>query len=542
MSRIRSGSVRYGIGIIVLVVAYIVTGVAGIKLAAGQLVTAVWPPSGLAVIALVIGGRRFWPGIFLGAVIAERVAGVPLLSACGIAVGSTLAPIGVATALKRFDVDHDLSRVRDVLVFFCSAAVGTMVSATVGTLVLVAGGRPLTGAGVVWLTWWIGDAMGVVLIAPVALTMWRSKLKPLPRFETAGFIAITAVAAFVLWREPLPIRHLMVWLAILAALRLGPRGAAAVALVASAVAIGTASWTPGPDNFVLLQTLNASIALTALTLGAVMHERDEVTTDLRDLAGALEERVARRTAALAEANAHLRKLDETKNAILSAVSHELRTPLTAILGFTELLGEPDVRADDHMTDELLEKLDGSSRRLSRLLQDLLDLGRLEHGVVEPQREAHAIGELVREAIADVDVSKHYLTVDANGDSCTVDPTHFERIVHNLVSNAVKYTPHGTAIHLEATADGKNGVDIVVTDEGPGIPDSMRAAIFEPFRRIEGGAHAQGAGVGLALVDRFAKMHGGSAWVIDREGGGCAFHVRLPGPGAERTVSRPVSAA
>ena len=117
----------------------------------------------------------------------------------------------------------------------------------------------------------------------------------------------------------------------------------------------------------------------------------------------------------------------------------------------------------------------------------------------------------------------------------LDATKVERIVENLVMNALKYTPVGTAIQVRVLArDG--GALIVVEDEGPGVPDQMKKSVFEPFRRGSQGPNTPGTGIGLTLVARFAELHGGRAWVEDRPGGGASFRVSLPGAdtdGADR---------
>ena len=110
----------------------------------------------------------------------------------------------------------------------------------------------------------------------------------------------------------------------------------------------------------------------------------------------------------------------------------------------------------------------------------------------------------------------------------VDPAQAERIIENLVSNAVKYAQAGTSVDVVAHAMSDGGLSVAVADRGAGIPEDMRVSIFEPFVRGETGSFTPGTGIGLALVDRFAKLHGGRAWVEDREGGGAVFHVDLPG--------------
>jgi PAS domain S-box-containing protein len=225
----------------------------------------------------------------------------------------------------------------------------------------------------------------------------------------------------------------------------------------------------------------------------------------------------------------LRKLDEAKGAFLSAVSHELRTPLTTILGFAELMQEDDIRASDETMNTLVDRLQFSARRLADLLGDLIDVDRLQRGILQPNRRTELLRDLVDRALGSVDTSGHILVVDVADGLVTVDAAQTERIFENLVSNAIKYTPTGSTINVVARPQDDSGVRIIVDDDGPGIPDDMHAAIFEPFVRGDTGTFTPGTGIGLALVERFARLHGGRAWVENRDGAGSSFRVELPGP-------------
>ncbi len=233
-----------------------------------------------------------------------------------------------------------------------------------------------------------------------------------------------------------------------------------------------------------------------------------------------------------EAAQRLRELDELKNTFLAAVSHELRSPLTSILGLALTLQQPGLVEADRA--DLLSRLVANARKLDGLLGDLLDVDRLNRGVLQLRRRPTDVGALVRRTIEAMEgLHDRPITVRADPVVADVDPAKVERIVENLLSNAARHTAPGTAIRvLVGEADG--GALIVVEDEGPGIPPELREAVFEPFRRGPG-ANAPGTGIGLTLVRRFAELHGGRAWVEARPGGGASFRVYLPGragdPGA-----------
>jgi len=228
-----------------------------------------------------------------------------------------------------------------------------------------------------------------------------------------------------------------------------------------------------------------------------------------------------------------KRLDEMKDGFLSAVSHELRTPLTSVVGYAATLRRRRTTLDDDEHDALLQRLDANARKLQRLLTDLLDLDRLSRGILEPRRQPTDVGRLIRDVTIETGAAEsRTITTRADVGAYMLDRAKVERILENLLTNAIRHTPDGTSILVRAwPQDG--GVLIAVEDRGPGVPHEHRTAIFEPFRQgPDVRAHSPGVGVGLSLVARFAELHGGRAWVEDRVGGGASFRVLLPGAAAE----------
>lgn len=229
----------------------------------------------------------------------------------------------------------------------------------------------------------------------------------------------------------------------------------------------------------------------------------------------------------------LRRLHDMHNSFLQAVSHDLRTPLTSIMGSALTLERDDGKISQEDAKDLISRIAANAQKLHRLLTNLLDLDRITRGIVEPKREHVDLGTIVIGVLQECTSDTHpleFLTTEPVWIS--VDAAQIERIVENLVINAMRYTPAGTPISV-SLFDRGDGVILTVADSGPGIPEELWLSIFEPFRQgNEVIPHSPGVGIGLSLVSRFAELHGGRAWVEDRPGGGASFRVFLPHPKVE----------
>jgi signal transduction histidine kinase len=211
-------------------------------------------------------------------------------------------------------------------------------------------------------------------------------------------------------------------------------------------------------------------------------------------------------------------------ALLAAASHDLRTPIAAILGLAVTL---ERQLDEDQARDLASRIAANARRLDRMLTDLLDLDRLSSGLAEPTLWPVDLGELLARVVeGSATASEREVSVEATRLVVEVDESKVERIVENLLANAVRHTPPGS--HIWASVRPRDdGALFAVEDDGPGVGAERREAIFDPVRRGDGPDRSSGAGMGLAIVARFAQLHGGRAWVEDRDGGGASFRVWLP---------------
>ncbi len=223
-----------------------------------------------------------------------------------------------------------------------------------------------------------------------------------------------------------------------------------------------------------------------------------------------------------------------KNTFLQAVSHDLRTPLAAILGLAITLERGDVHLDEADARDLARRIAGNARRLDRLVTNLLDMDRLARGIVSPKLDETDVGGLVGRVAEESElVPPGRLVIELEPVVQAVDVAKVERIIENLLANAVRHTPSTSTIWVRVEADAA-GVLIAVEDDGPGVPEDLREAVFEPFRQgPDAPQHSPGVGVGLTLVRRFAELQGGASVGPGSRGRRCVVPRLAPGGRAAR---------
>lgn len=223
----------------------------------------------------------------------------------------------------------------------------------------------------------------------------------------------------------------------------------------------------------------------------------------------------------------LRQSDAVKTAILHSVSHDLRSPLTAIRAASEGLASPSLDLTGADRDEFLETIRIEVRRLERLVENLLDLSRLEAGPAVRRPELWTVDTLLARALEQLgrDAERVRVTVGAELPPVRVDAAHIERVLVNLLENALKFSSPSDLVDVSAAADAGQVV-VRVRDRGPGIAPADRERIFEPFERGGGG---RGSGLGLAIARGFAEANGGRVRLetVRGGGGGSIFVLELP---------------
>jgi two-component system sensor histidine kinase KdpD len=233
-----------------------------------------------------------------------------------------------------------------------------------------------------------------------------------------------------------------------------------------------------------------------------------------------------------QAQVHV-ETERLRNSLLSSVSHDLRTPLAAITGAATTLLSQEARVDESVRRELLESVRDEAERLNRLVQNLLEMTRLESGALKLRRDWHSMEEVVGSAVRHCRraLAGRPLDVRVPPDLPLVemDDVLIEQVLINLLDNAAKYTPEGSRVSISVTSY-PDRVTVQVSDRGPGLPPGTEERIFDKFYR-SGTLPARGAGLGLAIAKGIVDAHGGGIWAHNLPEGGTAFFFRLPITGA-----------
>jgi len=487
--------------------------------------SAVWPPTGVAIASLLLFGYRAAAAVFVGAFLVNYTTAGGVLASLGIAAGNTLEGVAAAYLVTRFaNGSAAFERTADLAKYAVLAAiVSTTVSATIGVGVLMLAGlaAPATVGGV-WLTWWLGDAAGAIVVAPL-LVLWfrdRTFTFSIARIVEAVLLAAAAIGVTaLLFLQDYPVAFLCTPLLVWAAFRF--RGREVVTVAACMSMVATWATVTGHGQFVLagpneslllLQAFTAGVTLMALMMSALVQER-VVLLD-------------RERAAHAKAEAALRSSD----AFLAMLSHELRNPLSAIAAAGAALEQPGMApAWNARAGQIIRR---QTAVLKRLIDDLLDVAKITGGKLALERRPLDLASLVATSVhtlVDFDRRKRP-SLDLQLDEVWVegDPERLQQVITNLISNAIKFTPSGY-VRVRTFAEGREAV-VVVEDSGIGISPDVLPRVFDLFQQgAQGRDRARGGlGVGLTIVRRIVEMHGGSVEArSEGEGRGSVFTVRLP---------------
>jgi signal transduction histidine kinase len=518
-------------------------------------VSAVWPSSGVALTALLLSRARHWPALVLVAIAVEVAVyypgHLPLPYTVAICTGNSLEALTGAWLLRRHaGFRPSLERVRDVLALGGLAVMlSTLVGATPTALLLVLHGKiAWPDLGSHWRVFWMSDAMGVLLVAPLLLTWATRGLEGWSRarlLELATLLLVLGLlmSAFFHW-APLdasayhPASYLAFPFILWAALRFEARGTAAALAVLAAVVLSHTLVGSGPfarglkgldihgARLVLLQSFLAAAGISGLLLAAALSERRRAQETVSNLNHQLRQSLD----ALATTQQELVRRERLAalGELAASVAHEVRNPLAAMSNSVASLTQRASPEDDPVSWGLLGVMGEEIARLDHLINGLLDFAR----PVEPRLFFQSLGSVVEEAL-EVSLRSRSrpeqlqvtCTLEALPD-IPLDAQLLHLALSNLFINALQAMPQGGSLQVELRREVREGQPLAclaITDTGTGITPEVMGRMFEPFYTTK----ASGTGLGLAIVRRIIEAHHGEVRVRSTLGQGTTFHVHLP---------------
>lgn len=534
----RGTGARHLLTLSAVLAAYFVGGKLGLLLATVHAsASAIWPPTGIAIAACLLLGARMWPAILFGALAVNLTTTGDVPSSLGIAAGNTLEGVIGAQLIARFaNGRYAFHHVATVLRFAAVAFIAPVISASMGTSSLVASGlAPFADAGAIWLTWWVGDLGGALVVTPF-IVLWATREIPLRPLASTGElaalgIAVAATAYLVFWptspfaRGNAPAGFLVFPILVWPVVRFGLRVASTITATLAVAAVWASTQGAGPwvrpdlnVSLILLGAFLAVASLTSLMVGAAVVERQQAEEHLRETEHRLRRAEERKVAA--------------RDEFLAVAAHELKTPITSLQLATQyLLRELDVGhpLDERRVRTAAEALISQTKRLTALVGQLLDTVRVQASRMDLDLRDEDVAELARRVAREAQAmtTRHEIEVAAPDSLVAqVDCIRLEQVLRNLLDNAVKYSPPGQ-ITVALLPEG-DWLRLSVRDHGPGVPPGARDRIFDRFyqarKEDRGGG---GLGLGLHVSKHIVELHGGSIAADFPAGGGTRIIVRLP---------------
>lgn len=510
----------------------------------------IWVANSIFLVALLKHERRDWWKILLAGTLGNMAADFAfndaMLGACVFSLANMVEVLAVALPLRMLQIDRDIARPKSLLIFYPLAAIAPAFGAAIAAAYFhFALAMPYLASA---KSWYAADTLGFFIVAPMLLTVRLKALKQMFSRRQIGVTALllatvasTIVLNFWLWDYPLAFLFFPAIMLLTfqrsfegGAIGLAMTGGYLMAPVFLHGLFGKVHSQPLAEQMLILQIFIAVIGFSVMLVGAALEDRKRLE---HGLASALTRVEMSREEALVARDA-AEKANRAKSMFLANMSHELRTPLNAVIGFAELMHtEIYGPLGDAHYGEYTGMIHDAGRHLLDLINDILDMSKIEAGKYDIHRETIAMGpllqdcaELMHERAEAAHVS---LCVETEPAVAFADRKAVKQILFNLISNAIKFTPAGGKVVARCAAAG-GSVILCVSDTGIGIPADQIAQLGNPFvqLRSHAGTSQIGTGLGLALVRSLAELHQGSLQIDSVEGVGTTVTVRIS---AARTV-------
>ncbi|MBW4678563.1 MAG: MASE1 domain-containing protein [Microcoleus vaginatus WJT46-NPBG5] len=542
-------------------------------------ITPVYPPSGIALAAILLMGYQVWWGIWLGALIAATwaflantgILSMSIISGLGIATGSVLQAIVGAYLIKHFiGSRYIFTTTPNVTKFTGIELLSCMVSPTFGvTTMYLCGFIDGKNYLISWLTFWLGDAIGVLVIAPLLLFWiehWFSKRslkggKPTNTLtHHSSRQAVQSTLEIVIWTFLLltvgivafgvgyPVEYLLIPLLVWSAFRSEQRFTAIAIFLVAALAIagairGTSSFNRSTlnESLLLLQAFIGTVCVTTLILSAVVMEREQAKARIERVNEELEFKVEERTAALQQSKeiavreaARSAAANQAKSEFLANMSHELRTPLNGIMGYAQILQRSKTVGEEERGQVNVIYQCGS--HLLTMINDILDLSKIEAGKMELNPSdfhfpafLQGVAEMCRIRAQLKGINFNYESPADLPTGVRADEKRLRQVLLNLLGNAIKFTDDGS-VTLNVSFARADKIRFEVRDTGVGMSPDQLQKIFLPFEQVgDAKRQAEGTGLGLAISQKIVSLMEGTIQVQSEKGVGSIFwfDVSLP---------------
>lgn len=565
-----------------------------------QAVTPVWPPDGFASAAILIFGFQILPGVLIGSFLGNigaffnaeswYTAIASILQVLGIAIGTTIGTgLGNYLLRKTIKSRNPFRRLNDVYQFLAFTGIlAPVINATSGVICLGLGGKITWSMfGNIWLTWWVSNVAGICIFTPAIFSWYKLYLKtvkdrvnlannqktrtqsisPWKFAEAIALIVIVLGISFISFYQEYALEYALIPCLVWAVTRFGKLGATNLIVIITMIAVsgtvrGLGVFANRNFNYSLisLQSFVIVIVVTTLSLIAILSEKQDAIANLEKSKTKLIDKSVQlqksrsnlnknsliletKNIALVDAKKFAEEANQTKTEFLSNMSHELRTPLNAILGLIQILQESK-------NLDLSEKLDvrtiyRSGSHLLNLIDDILDISRIESGKMEIHLQDIYLSELLKDLVSITQIQANQKNIDF---VCQFSPDlpevvhadgkRLKQVLLNLLNNAIKFTKENNFVMLKVhpnklmklepeVANCLMAIDFEVEDAGIGIKADKLESIFLPFEQAGSTKFkVQGTGLGLAISQKITKMMGSKISVNSRYGVGSTFQFTV----------------
>jgi signal transduction histidine kinase/CheY-like chemotaxis protein len=535
----------------IVAVIYYVSARFGLMLALGNTnASPVWPPSGFAFAAVLILGVDVWPGIMLGAFLANVVvfstnkaadAQTIFLMASFIAIGNTLEALAGHYLLNLFHSRKLLAQTRDFTYFILTTLLMCAVSCSVGTNTLYTAHLiSLHDYKTVWFTWWMGDVSGIIVLTPVFLSLWNSfgeKIKIAPPWKFFFIVVVLAIYLYAVFNNQLDIIpnkatiFLLLILLTWCVFVMEQWQSSLIVVLVSSFSIWDTLQGKGPfisatqnESLLCLQIFLCVCAIMMMFLSTTIMERRESEERLQNMNNNLE-----------KARKQLEESMAVKEQFLANMSHEIRTPMNAIVGFTELLQQTELNEEQQ---QYVDAVRSSGQNLLVIINDILDFSKIQSGKINLETTSMNLRVMMETVMA-------MMHPKASGKKINLsfyiqenipalllgDPIRLSQVLINLIDNGIKFTEEGEvriSVYLISENEKTVKLKFEIRDTGIGIPEDKLSSIFDGFTQASNETTRKygGTGLGLAISKQLIELQNGSLQVESEINTGSIFTFNI----------------